>query len=174
MQDRGKPLTSGDIAAAPARPVAADESTLSPEERAALAIDVAWVDWRSQFRRKVLASGVLKRAWRSVFEADMIFSIVAHRWLSGQLITHKELATYFEQFATEATVSRHLSDMEEAGMIVRETDPNDRRRIFLRPTERLETVGREFLQARIHTMRAQGFVWSGADETDRKTAIDPA
>ncbi len=53
-------------------------------------------------------------------------------------------------------MSRHLSDMEEAGMIVREIDPNDRRRIFLRPTERLETVGREFLQARIRTMREQG------------------
>jgi hypothetical protein len=161
MQDRDKPLTSADIAAAPARPVTANESTLSAEERAALAIDIAWVDWRSEFRRKVLASGVLKRAWRSVFEADMIFSIVAHRWLTGQPITHKELATYFEQFATEATVSRHVSDMEEAGMIVRQTDPNDRRRIFLLPTERLETVGREFLQARIRTMREKGFVWSG-------------
>lgn len=161
MQDRDKPLTSADIAAAPARPVAANESTLNAEERAALAIDIAWVDWRSEFRRKVVASGVLKRAWRSVFEADMIFSIVAHRWLTGQLITHKELATYFEQFATEATVSRHLSDMEEAGMIVRQIDPNDRRRIFLLPTERLETVGREFLQARIRTMREQGFTWSG-------------
>jgi hypothetical protein len=107
-------------------------------------------------------------AQRSVFEADMIFSIIAHRWLSGQLITHKELATYFEQFATEATVSRHLTDMEEASMIVRETDPNDRRRIFLRPTERLETVGREFLQARIRTMREQGFVWTGTSGTDHK------
>lgn len=160
MQDHNKPLTSADIAAAPAQSVPANGSALSPEERAALAIDVAWVDWRSEFRRKVLASGVLKRAWRSVFEADMIFSIVAHRWLNGQPITHKELATYFEQFATEATVSRHLSDMEEAGMIIRQVDPNDRRRIFLLPTERLETVGREFLKARIRTMREQGFVWS--------------
>lgn len=161
MRERNKPLTSAEIAAAPAKPIVASESTLSAEERAALAVDVAWVDWRSEFRRKVLASGVLKRAWRSVFEADMIFSIVAHRWLTGQPITHKELATYFEQFATEATVSRHLSDMEEAGMIIRQIDTNDRRRIFLLPTERLETVGREFLQARIRTMREQGFVWSG-------------
>ncbi len=174
MQDRDKPLTSADIAAAPARPIGPSESTLSSEERAALAIDVAWVDWRSAFRRKVLASGVLKRAWRSVFEADMIFSIVSHRWLTGQPITHKELATYFKQFATEATVSRHVSDMEEAGMIVRQTDPKDRRRIFLLPTERLETVGREFLQARIRTMREQGFVWSGAAEISCKSASDTA
>lgn len=46
---------------------------------------------------------------------------------------------------TEATVSRHLDDMEESGMIVRQTDPDDRRRIFLLPTRRLETIGHGYL-----------------------------
>jgi hypothetical protein len=46
-----------------------------------------------------------------VFKADMIFSIVAHHALKGTPITLKELATYFELFVTEATVSRHLDDI---------------------------------------------------------------
>ena len=164
------------IAAAAVQPVSLDrmDSTLNVQERAVLALDVAWIDWRAEFRRKVVASGVMDRPWRSVFEADMILSIVAHRWLSGRPITHKELATYFEQFATEATVSRHVSDMEEAGMIVRETDPLDRRRIFLLPTERLEAMGRTFLQGRIRTMSDHGFVWSDESGTDSKTASDHA
>ena len=122
----------------------------------------------------VVASGILRRPWRSAFEADLIFSIVSHRWLTGRPITLKELASYFEQFATEATVSRHIDDMEEAGMMVRAVDTNDRRRFFLMPMERLEVIGREFLQARVRTMRDHGFVWVGADTIDQKTAIDPA
>lgn len=149
------------------------DSILDAPERAVLAIDVAWVQWRSDFRRIVVASGILRRPWRSAFEADLIFSMVSHRWLTGRPITLKELATYFEQFATEATVSRHIDDMEEAGMLVRAVDTNDRRRFFLMPTERLEVIGREFLQARIRTMRQHGFVWSGANDIDRKTATDP-
>ena len=94
----------------------------------------------------------------------MMFSIVAHRWLAERPITHKELATYFEIFVTEATVSRHLDDMEESGMIVRQTDPDDRRRIFLLPTRRLETIGHGYLQARIRLMRENGFVWVGRNE----------
>lgn len=77
----------------------------------------------------------------------MMFSIVAHRWLADRPITHKELATYFEIFVTEATVSRHLDDMEESGMIVRQTDPDDRRRIFLLPTRRLETIATDIFSA---------------------------
>lgn len=174
MEDEGKAVTSADISAAAAEIFNLDDCTINMEERAALAIDVAYVQWRSDFRRTVVASGVLNRPWRSVFEADMMFSIVSHRWLDGRPITHKELATYFELFATEATVSRHLDDMEESGMIVRQTDPADRRRIFLLPTRRLETIGHGYLQARIRIMREHGFVWTGRNAVDDKTAIDPA
>ena len=174
MADDNKKVTSEDISAS--APVTFDqgECTINAEERAALGIDVAYVQWRSDFRRTVIAAGVLNRPWRSVFEADMMFSIVAHRWLDERPITHKELATYFELFATEATVSRHLDDMEESGMIVRQTDPADRRRIFLLPTRRLETIGHGYLQARIRMMREHGFVWTGRNDIDSKTAIDPA
>lgn len=174
MGDDDKKLTSEEIGAAPAAPMDFSDSVLDPQQRAALAIDVAYVQWRADFRRTVVASGVLNRPWRSVFEADMIFSIVAHRWLAGRAITHKELATYFELFATEATVSRHVDDMEEGGMIVRQTDPDDRRRTFLLPTKRLEAIGHEYLRTKIRLMRDHGFVWAGDDAIDRKTAIDPA
>lgn len=167
-------LSPRDIVASEPSPLSAKTSTLDAQERAALAVDVAWLQWRAEFRRTVVGSGVIKRPWRSVFEADMIFSIVAHRWLNGRPITHKELATYFELFATEATVSRHIDDMEAAGMIVRQIDTDDRRRILLLPTERLETVGHAFLRGRIEILRRHGFVWSGPSDIDRKTAIDPA
>jgi len=174
MTDDIKKVTSEDIGASPPVTFDLSECTINTEERAALAIDVAYVQWRSDFRRTVIAAGVLNRPWRSVFEADMMFSIVAHRWLDQRPITHKELATYFELFATEATVSRHLDDMEESGMIVRQIDPADRRRIFLLPTRRLETIGHGYLQARIRMMREHGFVWTGRNAIDPKTAIDPA
>lgn len=167
-------LSSEEIASTPPEPLDARGSTLDVQERAALAIDVAFVQWRAEFRRRVVASGVLNRPWRSVFEADMIFAIVAHRWLAGRPITHKELATYFELFANEATVSRHVDDMEDGGMIVRQIDPDDRRRIFLLPTKRLEAIGHEYLQIKIRIMREHGFVWTGGSEIDSKTAIDPA
>ena len=166
-------LSSEEIAAAPAEPLDARTSTLDTQERAALGIDVTWLQWRADFRRRVVASGVLKRPWRSVFEADMIFSIVAHRWLTGKPITHKELATYFEVFATEATVSRHVDDMEAGGMIVRQVDPEDRRRILLLPTARLEAIGHEYLRMRIEVMRRHGFVWAGENDTGGGAA-DPA
>lgn len=161
-------------AASPESLIECPDSILDAPERAVLAHDMAWVQWRSEFRRTVVASGILRRPWRSAFEADLIFSIVSHRWLTGRPITLKELATYFEQFATEATVSRHIDDMEEAGMLARAVDPNDRRRFFLMPTERLEIIGRAFLQARVRTMQAHGFVWRGVNDIDSKTAIDPA
>lgn len=172
MGDEDKTLTPAEISASAPVAFNLDECTIDAQEHAVLAIDVAYVQWRADFRRTVVASGVLNRPWRSVFEADMMFSIVAHRWLAGRPITHKELATYFELFVTEATVSRHLDDMEESGMIVRQTDPDDRRRIFLLPTKRLETLGHGYAQARIRIMRDHGFVWAGRAETDRKTAID--
>jgi hypothetical protein len=167
-------LSSEEIAAAPAEPLDARTSTLDTQERAALGIDVTWLQWRADFRRRVVASGVLKRPWRSVFEADMIFSIVAHRWLTGKPITHKELATYFEVFATEATVSRHVDDMEVGGMIVRQVDPEDRRRILLLPTARLEAIGHEYLRMRIEVMRRNGFVWAGENDSGGAAAADPA
>lgn len=170
----GDKLMSEQIGATPPVPLDYAESTLDAQERAALGIDVAYVQWRADFRRTVVASGVLNRPWRSVFEADMIFTIVAHRWIAGRPITHKELATYFELFATEATVSRHVDDMEDGGMIVRQTDPDDRRRILLLPTKRLELIGHEYLRTKIRIMRDHGFVWSGESGTDRKTASDPA
>lgn len=158
-----KKLTSADISAAPPVPLDYLESTLDTQERAALGVEFAYVQWRAEFRRIVVASGVVERPWRSVFEADMIISIVAHRWLTGKPITHKEIATYFEVFATEATVSRHLDDMEAGGMIVRQTDPADRRRTFLLPTKRLEAIGHEFLRTKIRIMGEYGFVWDGGN-----------
>lgn len=136
------------------------DSDLDAQERALLAIDVAWVQWRSEFRKKLFTGGVLERPLRSVFEADMIFSIVAHSALTGQPITLKQLATYFSMIATEATVSRHIDDMEKGGLIERRTDEGDRRRMFLMPTRRLEGLGHEFQQARIRIMRENGFIWN--------------
>lgn len=134
---------------------------MSEQERALLSMDVAWVQWRSEFRQKLYNDGVLGRPMRSVFEADMIFSIVAHHALKGRPITLKELATYFGMIATEATVSRHIDDMEEGGLVERRIDGSDRRRMFLMPTRRLEGLGHEFQQARLRIMRENGFVWTG-------------
>jgi DNA-binding MarR family transcriptional regulator len=64
--------------------------------------------------------------------------------------------------------------MEEGGMIVRQTDPDDRRRIFLLPTKRLEAIGHEYLRAKIRIMREHGFVWTGGEGDSNKTASDPA
>lgn len=148
------------------------ESSLDARARAVLAMDIAWVQWRSDFRRKLVETGILDRPWRSVFEADMIFSIVAHWALTGQPITLKALATYFGMIATEATVSRHVDDMQEAGMLERRPDMDDRRRLFLVPTRRLEAVGQEFLSARIRIMQDHGFVWTGP-EAAGGTAVAP-
>jgi DNA-binding transcriptional ArsR family regulator len=139
------------------------DSSMNAQERALLAMDVAWVQWRSEFRQKLFADGVLERPVRSIFEADMIFSIVAHHALKGRPVTLKELATYFGMIATEATVSRHIDDMEQSGLVERRLDANDRRRMFLAPTRRLESLGHEFQQARLRIMRENGFVWNGGD-----------
>lgn len=136
---------------------------MDAQERALLAIDVAWVQWRSEFRQKLFKDGVLDRPLRSVFEADMIFSIVAHHALKGKPITLKELATYFGMIATEATVSRHIDDMEKGGLVERRIDEGDRRRMFLMPTRRLEGLGHDFQQARIRIMRENGYVWNGGN-----------
>lgn len=164
-------IKPNEIPLIPPVPMEPTKENLSAQQWAVLSIDFAWVQWRAEFRKKVVASGLLRGPWRSVFEADMIFSIVGHRWMTGSAITLKELATYFEQFATEATVSRHVDDMEHAGMVLRKPDPKDRRRLLLVPTQRLETIGKEFLNERIAIMKRNGFVWR--DEANNlKTAID--
>lgn len=140
------------------------DSDLDEQERALLAMDVAWVQWRSQFRQKLSTGGVLKRPVRSIFEADMIFSIVAHHALKGQPVTLKQLATYFGSIATEATVSRYVDDMEKSGLVQRRLDEGDRRRMFLIPTRRLEGIGHEFEQARLRIMREHGFIWNGGNK----------
>lgn len=140
------------------------DSSMNEQERALLSMDVAWVQWRSEFRQKLFSGGVLDRPMRSVFEADMIFSIVAHHALLGRPVTLKELATYFGMIATEATVSRHIDDMEEGGLVERRLDENDRRRMFLMPTRRLEGLGHEFQQARLRIMRENGFIWNGGNK----------
>lgn len=80
MADDDKALTSEEISASAPVTFHLSECTIDAQERAALAIDVAYVQWRADFRRTVIAANVLNRSWRSVFEADMMFSIVAHRW----------------------------------------------------------------------------------------------
>lgn len=137
---------------------------MDAQERALLAMDVAWVQWRSEFRQKLFNEGVLDRPMRSVFEADMIFSIVAHHALKGLPVTLKQLATYFGMIATEATVSRHIDDMEQGGLVERRIDERDRRRMFLVPTRRLEGLGHEFQQARLRIMQENGFVWNGGNK----------
>ncbi|WP_084807762.1 MarR family transcriptional regulator [Bradyrhizobium sp. NAS80.1] len=121
----------------------------------------------------MLSSGILQRGWRSVFEAD-ILSLIAFSWLSGRAITLKELSTYFELFATPTTIFRHLDDMEKAGIIRRVPDEEDKRRLLLIPTERLEHVGKAFLSARVELLRRNGFQWSPQTTNDLKTAIDTA
>ncbi|MGL4558583.1 MAG: MarR family transcriptional regulator [Afipia sp.] len=140
------------------------DSSMNEQERALLSMDVAWVQWRSEFRQKLFSGGVLDRPMRSVFEADMIFSIVAHHALLGRPVTLKELATYFGMIATEATVSRHIDDMAQGGLVERRLDENDRRRMFLMPTRRLEGLGHEFQQARLRIMRENGFIWNGGNK----------
>lgn len=142
------------------------DSDLDAQERALLAMDVAWVQWRSEFRQKLFKDGVLDRPLRSVFEADMIFSIVAHHALLGRPVTLKELATYFGMIATEATVSRHIDDMEQGGLVERRLDASDRRRMFLIPTRRLEGLGHEFQRARLRIMQENGFVWNGGKSAE--------
>lgn len=135
------------------------DNVLTVSQRAALDLDVAWLSYRTEFRKRMVAEGYLKHYWRSIFEADMIFCLVAQRYLDEKPITLKELSTYFELLATEVTVKRHIDDMVAAGTIMRVVDQNDRRRQFLIPTERLADIGRQFLQARVDLALSQGFVF---------------
>ncbi|MEE1656939.1 MarR family transcriptional regulator [Microvirga sp. CF3062] len=151
-----------EIAQASAQTLIPSATELTKEEFSALELEVAWLHWRSDFRKAVVGSGQLRAPWRNIFEADAIFCLIAHRWLTATPITLKEVATYLSEFTTEATISRHIDDMEYAGMLKRTKDPADNRRLLLVPTERLLLVGRSFLQGRIAVMKKNGFTSSGA------------
>ncbi|HEY8578229.1 MAG TPA: MarR family transcriptional regulator [Devosia sp.] len=159
VNDSGGHSTKGNTQLPTMPQPAPTSGVLSEEQRAALDLDVSWLFYRTEFRKRMVQEGYLKHYWRSVFEADMIFSLIAQRHLEGSPITLKELATYFKVLATEVTVKRHIDDMEGAGTVMRITDSRDRRRLFLVPTVRLAEIGRIFLQARVDLALDQGFVY---------------
>ncbi|MCU4178255.1 MarR family transcriptional regulator [Bosea sp. BH3] len=136
-----------------------DKVDLDPEQRALLASDVSWLEYRAEFRRQMIKDGFLKHRWRSIFEADMIFTLIGHKWLEGEILTVKQVATYFESFTSDVTITRHIDDMVAAGTLVRTPDSKDRRRLLLIPTQRLFEIGRIFLKARQEIARKHGFVY---------------
>lgn len=136
-----------------------EEVALDPEQRALLASDVSWLEYRAEFRRQMIKGGFLKHPWRSIFEADMIFTLIGHKWLQGEILTLKQVATYFKAFASDVTISRHIDDMVASGTLVRTPDPKDRRRLLLMPTQRLFEIGRIFLQARKEIARKHGYIY---------------
>jgi len=138
------------------------EVALDPEQRALLASDVSWLEYRAEFRRQMIKGGFLKHPWRSIFEADMIFTLIGHKWLQGEILTVKQVATYFEAFTSDVTITRHIDDMVASGTLVRTPDPKDRRRLLLMPTQRLFEIGRIFLQARKEIARKHGYVYDPA------------
>lgn len=135
---------------------------LDPEQRALLASDVSWLEYRAEFRRQMIKQGFLKHPWRSIFEADMIFTLIGHKWLQGEILTVKQVATYFEAFTSDVTITRHIDDMVASGTLVRTPDPKDRRRLLLMPTQRLFEIGNIFLQARKEITRRHGYVYDPA------------
>jgi hypothetical protein len=135
------------------------EVALDAEQRALLGSDVAWLEYRAEFRRRMIEQGFLKHPWRSIFEADMIFTLIGHKWLQGEILTVKQVATYFKAFTSDVTIMRHIDDMEASGTLVRTPDPKDRRRLLLMPTRRLFEIGRIFLQARKEIARRHGYVF---------------
>ena len=139
-----------------------EDVALDPEQRALLAADVSWLEYRAEFRRQMIKGGFLKHPWRSIFEADMIFTLIGHKWLQGEILTLKQVATYFKAFASDVTISRHIDDMVASGTLVRTPDPKDRRRLLLMPTQRLFEIGRIFLQARKEIARKHGYIYDPA------------
>ncbi|MGX5668927.1 MarR family transcriptional regulator [Rhizobium daejeonense] len=135
------------------------EVALDAEQRASLASDVSWLEYRAEFRKKMIRDGFLKHPWRSIFEADMIFTLIGHKWLQGEVLTVKEVATYFDVFTSDVTITRHIDDMVASGTLIRRPDPRDRRRLHLIPTQRLFEIGRIFLEARKEIARRHGFVY---------------
>lgn len=98
----------------------------------------------------------------------MIFCVIGLRWFEGHPITMKELSLQMAALTSESTVSRHVDDMEAAGTVVRIPDEKDRRRILLIPTDRLIAIGRAFLDARLKTSAAQGFVFASPEAAQDK------
>ncbi|PSJ57660.1 MarR family transcriptional regulator [Mesorhizobium soli] len=133
---------------------------LDQAQRALLASDVSWLEYRAEFRRQMIKGGFLKHPWRSIFEADMIFTLIGHKWLEGEVLTVKQVATYFDAFTSEVTITRHIDDMVASGTLVRTPDPKDRRRLLLMPTQRLFEIGQIFLQARKEIAQKHGFVYA--------------
>lgn len=140
-------------------PRPAPQDALDAVQRAALMLDIEWFGFRSAFRKRMIDQGFLVNQWRSPLEADVILSLIAMNWAQGRAVTLKELASHLGEFVSNVTVKRHLDDMEYSGTIIRQVDPQDRRRVLLIPTERLAEIGRIFLTARIDIARRQGFVY---------------
>ena len=65
-----------------------------------------------------------------------------------------------------ATMTRHLDRLEEAGLITRERDPNDRRaiRVDLTPTGK-----KTHTRLRARMTAAHDAAWSGVNKQDRET-----
>ncbi len=150
---------------------ARSEVALNEAERATLATDVTWLEYRAGFRRRMMRDGFLKHPWRSIFEADMIFTLIGHKWLQGEILTAKQVATYFEAFTSDVTITRHIDDMVASGTLVRSPDPKDRRRLLLIPTQRLFEIGRIFLEARVAIAREHGFVYDPERAAAEKIAV---
>lgn len=154
---RDPEITPQESVQAPIETSSPSTPDLSAEERAALEMEVSWIRWRSEFRKAVISSKQMRAPWRNIFEADAITSLIVLRWLSASPITLKELAAHLSGITTEATISRHLDDLEYSKMLTRLKDPADNRRLFLIPTEKLILIGRRLLQGRVTVMKQNGF-----------------
>src|SRR5690349_10902537 len=97
-----------------------DPTILTQEQLAALEMEIEWLNFRSDFERRMAQDVMVRAHSRNVFETDMVCAMVLARYLEGRPITLKEMTTYFMQFITEATLSRHLDDMEAAGALVKQ------------------------------------------------------
>lgn len=146
-----------------------DPAGLSQHQLAALEMEIAWLAFRSDFERRMSQDVMSRPHSRNVFESDMVCAMVLGRYLEGNPITLKEMTSYFTQFITEATLSRHLDDMEAAGALIREVDPKDRRRLRLLPTEKEALPAQIYLQGRIDVLLRSGFVYD-PEEAERRLA----